>query len=67
MPLKLCLLKLNFLLSANPFNLKQTLKGNKDNSLNSVNEIQTEIHPFYGKTKFKEKDDQNNNESVSIN
>ena len=38
---KLCLLKLNFLLSANPFNLKQTIKGNKDNSMRSVNEIQT--------------------------
>ena len=38
---KLCLLKLNFLLSANPFNLKQTIKGNEDNSMRNVNEIQT--------------------------
>ena len=52
MPLELCLLKLNFLLSANPFNLKQTLKGNKDNSLNSVNEIQTRDPPFLRENKI---------------
>ena len=36
-----------------PFNLKQEIKGNKHNSMNSVI---LEIHPFYGKTKFGEKD-----------
>ena len=48
---KLFLLKPNFLLSfiSTPFNLKQTLKGNVDNSL--------EIHPFYGKAKFEDEND----------
>ena len=36
---------------ANPFSLKQTKKGNKDNSMNSVNEIKTSL--FTGKQNLK--------------
>ena len=35
---------------ANPFNLKQTIKENKDNSM----KFRLQIHPFYGKAKFED-------------